>query len=251
MKTVVDSRRSQRIVFTGHYSGGASAILATVWYLETYFKKQSGVFPEPLCLTFGAPLVGDYVFKHALRREDWSRFFMNFVTRFDIVPRIMLAQKASTNQTLPYALSQLNHTVSIQENDQSTAGFYATVMTDVETAAHEASFGNDKIMFSEENSSHLELSPYRSAGTFVFSTGTRLVSMNNSDAILQILFYASQSTNEQELSQRPYQSIRDHRSYQEMLDSVAMESLHHLPLDGVYVLSDFGLVKCFSPCSIS
>ncbi|CAN7110755.1 unnamed protein product [Brassica rapa subsp. narinosa] len=249
VKTVVDSMRSQRIVFTGHSSGGATAILATVWYLETYFTKQSGFFPEPLCLTFGAPLVGDYVFKHALGRENWSRFFVNFVTRFDIVPRIMLARKASTKQALPYALSQLGRKSGNQGNDQSITGFFATVMKDTATVAHQAVcklIGNGE-PFLKTLSSFLELSPYRPAGTFVFSTGTRMVSVSNSDAILQILLYSSQSSNEQELSLRPHQSIRDHDSYEEMVHSMAMKvvnqlNLHHLPLDGgESALSDLGL----------
>ncbi|CAH8350638.1 unnamed protein product [Eruca vesicaria subsp. sativa] len=249
VKTVVDSMRSQRIVFTGHSSGGATAILATVWYLETYFTKQSGFFPEPLCLTFGAPLVGDYVFKHALGRENWSRFFVNFVTRFDIVPRIMLARKASTKQTLTRVLPQLDPRALVQENDQSIPLFFTTVMKDTATVAHQAVcklIGNGE-PFLKTLSSFLELSPYRPAGTFVFSTGTRLVSVSNSDAILQILFYSSQSSNEQELSLRPYQSIRDHRTYEEMVHSLGMKvveqlDLHHLPLNGGdSALSDLGL----------
>ncbi|KAG2329666.1 hypothetical protein Bca52824_000846 [Brassica carinata] len=252
VKTVVERRQSQRIVFTGHSTGGATAILATVWYLETYFKKQrTGGFPlpEPLCVTFGAPLVGDYVFNHALGRENWSRFFVNFVTRFDLVPRIMLARKASTKQALLHVLSQLDPRVAvIQENDQSIPGFYTTVMKETATVAHQAvceliGYGD---AFLETFSSFLDLSPYRPAGTFVFSTGTRLVSVSNSDAILQILFYASQSSNQHELSLVPYQSIRDHRSYEEMAHSMAMKplnhlDLHHLPLDGDPSLKDLGL----------
>ncbi|KAG2257466.1 hypothetical protein Bca52824_076760 [Brassica carinata] len=250
VKTVVDSRQSQRIVFTGHSTGGATAILATVWYLETYFKKPRGGFPlpEPLCMTFGAPLVGDYVFKHALGRENWSRFFVNFVTRFDIVPRIMLARKASTKQALPRVLSQLDPRVAIQENDQSIPVFYTTVMKETATVAHQAvceliGYGD---AFLETFSSFLDLSPYRPAGIFVFSTGTGLVSVSNSDAILQILFYASQSSNQHELSLVPFQSIKDHRSYEEMVHSMAMKplnhlDLHHLPLDGDPMLRDLGL----------
>ncbi|WZZ27137.1 hypothetical protein YC2023_010538 [Brassica napus] len=206
---VVSSQKCQRIVFTGHSSGGATAILATVW------------------------------------------FFVNYVTRFDIVPRIMLAPKASTKQTLPYALYKLDHTASrIQENDQRIAGFFAAVMKDVEIASRQAGcelIGDGGNAFLETFSSFLELSPYRPAGTFVFSTGTRLVQVRNSDAILQLLFYASQSSNEQELSLRPYESIQDHRSYQEMVDSMGTKEvnqldLHHLALDGgESALSDLGL----------
>ncbi|CAF2151823.1 hypothetical protein HID58_002224 [Brassica napus] len=262
---VVSSQKCKRIVFTGHSSGGATAILATVWYLETYLtKKQIGgfPFPEPLCVTFGAPLVGDNVFKHALGRENWSRFFLNLVTRFDIVPRIMLAPKASTKQTLPYALYKLDDTASrIQENDQGIAGFFAAVMKDVEIASRQAGCeligdggGN---AFLETFSSFLELSPYRPAGTFVFSTGTRLVQVSNSDAIFQLLFYASQSSNEQELSLRPYESIQDHRSYQEMVDSMGTKEVNDLDMDhlafdgGESALSDLGLSTSDRKCLLA
>ncbi|KAL0876057.1 hypothetical protein Bca101_025762 [Brassica carinata] len=221
VKAVVDSKRSRRI------SGGL-----------TDFP-----LPEPLCVTFGAPLVGDNVFKHALGRENWSRFFVNFVTTFDIVPRIMLAPKASTKQALPRVLSQLDPRDGNQGNDQTIAGFYATVMKDVETAARQAAcelIGDGGNAFLETFSSFLELSPYRPAGTFVFSTGTRLVAMNNSDVVLQILFYASQSINEQELSQRPYQCIRDHHSYEEMLHPMEIKVVNYLDMDES-ALIDLGL----------
>ncbi|VVB04790.1 unnamed protein product [Arabis nemorensis] len=135
MRVETASKSGKQIVFTGHSSGGATAILATVWYLQNHFITNPNGLPEPRCVTFGAPLLGDYVFKHALGREKWSRFFTNFVTRFDIVPRIMLAQKASV-QTLPRVLSQLSRTRdSIQENDPVIANendfgslVYATLM---------------------------------------------------------------------------------------------------------------------------
>lgn len=242
-------------MFTGHSSGGATAILATVWYLETYFIRNPYAVPEPRCVTFGAPLVGDSVFSHALGRENWSRFFVNFVTRFDIVPRIMLARKASIEQTLPHVLGQLDpRKSSIQESDQRVTEFYTTVMRDTSTVAYRAVcelIGNGEA-FLETLSSFLELSPYRPAGTFVFSTEKRLVAVNNSDAILQMLFYTSQSSNDQEWSLVPSRCIRDHHAYEELVQSIGNKSfnhldLHNLPLDGENLigsaLNDLGVVN--------
>ncbi|CAH8267837.1 unnamed protein product [Arabidopsis lyrata] len=237
VQSAVESK--QQIVFTGHSFGGATAILATVWYLETYFIRNPNV-PEPRCVTFGAPLVGDYIFKHALGRENWSRFFINFVTRFDIVPRIMLARKASIEKILPYVLGQLDpRRASIQESDQIITEFYTTVMRDTYTVASKAVcqlVGNGEA-FLDTLSSFLELSPYRPVGTFVFSTQKRLVVVNNSDAILQMLFYTCQSNDEQELSLIPFLSIRDHHGYEELVQSIGIKLLNHLdlhnpPLDG-------------------
>ncbi|CAN8278174.1 unnamed protein product [Cochlearia groenlandica] len=241
----------KKIVFTGHSSGGATAILATVWYLEKYFKKPTDL-PEPACVTFGAPLVGDNIFKHALGREKWIKFFTNFVTRFDIVPRIMLAQKSSIEQTLPQVLPLLDPTKTpVQENDMNVSNFYKSVMKDASTVAYQAvcDLTGDKDAFFETLSSFLVLSPYKPIGAFVFSTGTRLVSVSNSDAALQILFYASssQSRTEQEQSLSPNQSIRDHCSYGEHVQSLGKKLFNHLdlnnlPLDGEYApLTDLGL----------
>ncbi|VYS59704.1 unnamed protein product [Arabidopsis thaliana] len=225
--------RKQQVVFTGHSFGGATAILATVWYLETYFIRDAYAAPEPRCVTFGAPLVGDYIFKHALGRENWSRFFVNFVTRFDIVPRIMLARKTTIEQTLSYVLGKLDSTrAPIQESDQVITEFYTRVMRDTYTVASKAVcqlIGNGEA-FLETLSSFYELSPYRPVGTFVFSTQKRLVVVNNSDAILQMLFYTCQSNDEQELSVIPFLSIRDHHGYEELVQSIGIKLLNHLDL---------------------
>ncbi|KFK35123.1 hypothetical protein AALP_AA5G239300 [Arabis alpina] len=227
-----DFNSGKQIVFTGHSSGGATAILATVWYLETYYRTNpNGLIPDPRCVTFGAPLVGDRIFKHALGREKWSRFFTNFVTRFDIVPRIMLARKASIGQALPHVLSQLDSNKdSMQENDQEITEFYKAVMKDTATVAYQAvrKLNGNGEAFLETFSSFLELSPYRPVGTFVFSIGNELVSGNNSDAILQILFYASHSSND------PCQSVKDHYSYEQLVQSMEINNLdlHHFLLDG-------------------
>ncbi|KAG7560060.1 Fungal lipase-like domain [Arabidopsis thaliana x Arabidopsis arenosa] len=231
VEMAISSRK--QIVFTGHSSGGATAILATVWYLEKYFIRNPNVYPEPRCVTFGAPLVGDSIFSHALGRENWSRFFVNFVTRFDIVPRIMLARKASIEQTLPHVLGQLDpRNPSIQESDQRITEFYTTVMRDTSTVANRAfcELTGSAEAFLETLSSFLELSPYRPAGTFVFSTDNRLVAVNNSDAILQMLFYTSQARDEQEWSLIPFLSIRDHHSYGELVQSMGMKLFNHLDL---------------------
>nr|ABR45998.1 enhanced disease susceptibility 1 [Arabidopsis thaliana] len=224
-------RSRKQIVFTGHSSGGATAILATVWYLEKYFIRNPNVYLEPRCVTFGAPLVGDSIFSHALGREKWSRFFVNFVSRFDIVPRIMLARKASVEETLPHVLAQLDpRKSSVQESEQRITEFYTRVMRDTSTVANQAvcELTGSAEAFLETLSSFLELSPYRPAGTFVFSTEKRLVAVNNSDAILQMLFYTSQASDEQEWSLIPFRSIRDHHSYEELVQSMGKKLFNHL-----------------------
>ncbi|MQK22410.1 hypothetical protein EI013_29000, partial [Escherichia coli] len=83
--------KQKQIVFTGHSSGGPVAILATLWTLEKYLTPTSHGGIPPLCVTFGSPLVGNHVFSHATRRENWCRYFNHIVMRYDIVPRIFFS----------------------------------------------------------------------------------------------------------------------------------------------------------------
>lgn len=45
--------KQKQIVFTGHSSGASAAILAALWALD------------------------EYIFSHATRRENWSRYFIH------------------------------------------------------------------------------------------------------------------------------------------------------------------------------
>ena len=88
------NNEKKQIVFTGHFTGGSVATLATIWFLEKYWRSDA-LAASPLCLTFGCPLIGNHIFSHALRHEKWAPYFIHFVMRYDIVPRILLAPISS------------------------------------------------------------------------------------------------------------------------------------------------------------
>ncbi|KAJ6868839.1 hypothetical protein NC651_033820 [Populus alba x Populus x berolinensis] len=227
-KAVADRRQ---VVFTGHSSGGAIAILATAWFLEVY-NRQSSDFIAPLCLTFGSPLVGDYIINIAIRREKWSRYFVNFVMRYDIVPRISLSPLSSIKQQLQRVLDYFNQNAQQPPND--APDFYETV---VKNASSVANYAACKITRStnpllETVSSFVELSPYRPFGTYVFCSGTgKLVVISNPDAVLQVLFYSSQLSTGEEKETVAQASLRDHLGYekylQKHLKTPAVTSLFH------------------------
>ena len=263
-KAVADRRQ---VVFTGHSSGGAIAILATAWFLEVY-NRQSSNCMAPLCLTFGSPLVGDYIINIAIRREKWSRYFVNFVMRYDIVPRISLCPLSSIKQQLQRVLDYFNQNAPQPPND--APAFYETV---VKNASSVANYAACKIMGStnpllETVSSFIEPSPYRPFGTYVFCTGTgKLVVISNPDAVLQVLFYSSQLSTEEEKVTVAQTSLRDHLNYenylQEHLKRPAVTSLFHHHQEALAVswnvasverekvdmaLNGLGLVSSFTPC---
>ncbi|KAG5230073.1 lipase PAD [Salix suchowensis] len=258
VKKAVDDRR--KVVFTGHSSGGAIAILATVWFLEVNSRLAN--FIEPLCLTFGSPLVGDRIINIALRREKWSRCFVNFVMRLDIVPRISLSPLSSIEHQLQRVLDYFNQ--NPQQPPADAPDFYETV---VRNASSVANYAACKIMGStnpllETASSFIELSPYRPLGTYVFCTGTgKLVEISNADAVLQVLFYSSQLSTEEERVPVAQNSLRDHLNYEnylkECLRTPIVTSLFHLHQEAPPVtstanvdmdLNDLGLSERASLC---
>ncbi|KAE8670931.1 zinc finger CCCH domain-containing protein 5-like isoform X1 [Hibiscus syriacus] len=236
-KAILEKRK---IVFTGHSSGGAVAILATVWFLEQYLKPEKTSM-SPLCVTFGAPLVGDFIFNHALTRENWSQYFLHFVMRYDIVPRILLAPLSSMGKELERILCLLNQKAvfPIQGSIVEASKFYETVMRNASAVASHAAcrlMGNTNPIL-ETVASFIELSPYRPCGTFVFCTGhKKLVLVSNADAILQLLFYSSQLCSDNELKSIAERSLDDHFNYlselQESLSKplVQLDHLEAIPL---------------------
>lgn len=258
----------KQVVFTGHSSGGAIAILATVWLLENYLRPDQTIMP-PVCMTFGSPLVGNFIFSHALARESWSKYFIHFVLRYDIVPRIALAPLSSIEAQLPQMLSLLKTmpAAPVQEPlRKAFAQFYLTVMRNASCVASQAAckmMGNTNPLM-ETIASFIKQSPYRPFGVYVFCTGNgKLVVVKNPDAVLQILFYSLQLSSEVELSEIAYRSFRDHWNYQNELQEglckpsfMLLDKLDQIPLTSTdatddsrtsMALKDIGLVSFVAP----
>lgn len=257
------NKRARPIIFTGHSSGGPVAILAAVWYLEKYTRSGGGIPCK--CLTFGSPLVGDHIFTHALNRENWARFFIHFVGRYDIVPRITLAPFSSVKSELGLILDFLNpksrnFQKSSTLNSQEALTFSKTVLKNTSSVASHAAcnlMGSTNSLL-EIISSFVELSPYRPSGTFIFCTGNgKLVTAENSNAVLQILFYSCQPGDESEMKDAASRSLcTDYNAEVEesllgMQDVVCLDDEMEIPLSSNagamssinIALKDLGLVS--------
>ncbi|TKY73449.1 EDS1L protein [Spatholobus suberectus] len=238
-------RKGYQIVFTGHSSGAAMAILATFWALEEYLnptKNQN--HKPPFCVTFGSPLIGNHIFSHASRRENWSRYFIHFVMRFDIVPRILLAPFSSIEQIFSSILQFLNPKFKTSTQDSVRASvvseFYSTVMRNAATVTNHAAcnlMGNTNLLV-ENVSDFVALSPYRPFGTYIFCNGNgQLIVIRNSDAVLQLMLHTAQPNNLAENSEVAHKSIQEHLVYEaklresmEMLNVADLDQLEELPL---------------------
>nr|ABU43059.1 enhanced disease susceptibility 1 [Vitis vinifera] len=221
-KVIADRRQ---VVFTGHSWGGAMAILATLYFLEKAGPNQN----PPRCITFGSPLVGDRIFGHAVRREKWSDHFIHFVMRFDVIPRIMLGPASTEHQQI---LNFFNpRSQFYREPLDPPLGFYLNVMRSASSVAiHDACIlmGCTNPLL-ETLRNFTELSPYRPFGTYIFCTGNgKLVVLKNPDAVLQILFYCAQLSQEEaaEIAQR---SLHEHLAYEnELQESLGMQNVVYL-----------------------
>ncbi|KAK7317215.1 hypothetical protein RJT34_01255 [Clitoria ternatea] len=244
--------KQKQIVFTGHSSGAPIAILATLWTLEKYQTPNSHGGIPPLCITFGSPLVGNHILSHATRREKWSHYFLHYVMRYDIVPRILLAPLSSIDERfeqiskffIPRAGSFMNESVG----REPTRDFYYAIMSNAATVTSHAAA---KLMGSTDTTlvtlaNFIPLSPYKPFGTYVFYTGSgklgKQVVVRNHDAVLQLLFFSAQLSNEEEEAQVANRSLLEHTIYgtelQQTLGTlnvVYLDRLENLPLsdDGV------------------
>ncbi|KAK6924904.1 EDS1, EP domain [Dillenia turbinata] len=248
-------KQMKKIVFTGHSAGGPIATFATLWFLESYIRLEKYHIP-PLCVTFGAPLTSNWIFSHALGRENWSRFYIHFVMRYDIVPRVLLTPLSSIEQLQkilhflnPGAKNRLpekrkhgsrNSMDVSAEAAHDAPDFFLTVMRSAFCVTNYAACNQMECanQILESVTSFVELSPYRAFGTYVFCSGNgKLVVVKNPDAVLQLLFYASQISSEAELAEVAQRSLLEHLGYEkelqeslQMTDMVELNNLEGIPL---------------------
>ncbi|KAL4184993.1 hypothetical protein AMTRI_Chr10g3820 [Amborella trichopoda] len=231
----------EKLILTGHSIGGSIAIIATLWLLNQSRKPGTNL-TTPLCITFGSPLVGDQRLVQAICRENWSSHFINFVSRYDVVPRILFSPFSSIHAQLrlipqlwtPFSSSSNN--VRFQE---IAAKLYTTVMTNTLSIASctSASFsmvpGVTNPMF-EAIASMVELSPYRPFGLSVFfdenMRSMRMVGLENCEATLQVMFYTALA-DAHEVVEVAKRGVAQHLIYGSMCERIRMKDVvYQLPL---------------------
>ncbi|XP_031381089.1 uncharacterized protein LOC116195846 isoform X3 [Punica granatum] len=86
---VMEVAKSTPYIVTGHSLGGSIASLFMLWLLNALKPTTTR---RPLCITFGAPLLGDSRFQQAIYHySTWNSCFLHTVHRDDPFPSIFLA----------------------------------------------------------------------------------------------------------------------------------------------------------------
>ncbi|KAJ4972911.1 hypothetical protein NE237_006085 [Protea cynaroides] len=224
-ETVSENRK---IVFTGYSSGGPIAIFATILFL------QQNRIPA-LCVTFGSPLVGNHIFGHALRRENWAQYFVHFVMRYDIIPRVLLAPISSMREELQTILPCFDRN-KLESKARSPEAFYSfcDIMRNALSVANytACSFMGITNSLPQIITSFIDFSPYRPFGTYVFCTGEgRMFTLKNPDAILQLLSCSFRSDNAKAVIDVACRSFKEHLGYEnEFKDNLGKEDVVDLEL---------------------
>ncbi|TXG58989.1 hypothetical protein EZV62_016818 [Acer yangbiense] len=77
------------LIVTGHSVGGSVASLFTLWLLESMNLVDA---KRVLCITFGAPLIGDEGLQQAISSNSkWNSCFLHVAANQDLVPRLFVS----------------------------------------------------------------------------------------------------------------------------------------------------------------
>lgn len=222
-------KQEKQVVFAGHGSGGPMATLATLWFLEKYTSIDCTAVPR--CVTFGSPLVGNHIFPHAINRENWSQYFIHFVTRYDIVSRLMFAPYNSIKGGLQQVLDFLNPRSILYKDcsismSREASFFVENVLTNLSSVASYVACNpmGCTDMLVKNFSSFVEFSPYRPFGTYIFCTrNKKMVVVRNSNAVLQLLSHSSKLQFRDKSAQFAGQILEESLLYNDILQHIAQK----------------------------
>ncbi|KAK7381368.1 hypothetical protein VNO78_34006 [Psophocarpus tetragonolobus] len=137
---------SSQLIVTGHGLGGPIASLFTI----TLFDGNDDPPPrkkQPLCITFGSPLVGDKKLKEAISRSSkWSSSFLHVVSYKDPVPKMLNPDTSDMNPLayMPFGTflfcSDTNSTSF--ENPESVLELLVCLINDQNQGSQPIDYGN-------------------------------------------------------------------------------------------------------------
>ncbi|XP_057867983.1 protein EDS1B isoform X2 [Cryptomeria japonica] len=203
-------KKKDAIIFVGHSIGGAVATLAMLWLLG---KREKVSHVSPFCITFGSPLVGDARLGEALGRENWSGKFCHFVSKYDIVPRMLLAPFESISEPLNAIVPTwrtMMSTDSVTVSNPPTQKACKTLLNKVLQCT--STISNNY----QGESGHR--SPYRPSGTYMFCSTDSAACIEDPEAIWKMLHFTMQSTEKKSFVTGA--CMTEHLGYSNMLEKV-------------------------------
>ncbi|RDX68994.1 Lipase-like PAD4, partial [Mucuna pruriens] len=211
MLEIVGDKDTKSVVITGHSIGGATASLCTLWllsYLQSIFSSVS-----ILCITYGAPLLGNESFSQTIFRERWDGNFYHVVSKHDIMPRLLFAPITSLTTQLNYLLQfwHLSMTspdfgkLANQISEEEKAKLFTAVMDYLEAATKEG-----------ETSVPILLHPF---GNYFFVSEEGAVCVDSPSAIIKMMHLMLATSS-------PASSIEDHLKYGDYVNKMSSQILY-------------------------
>ncbi|KAK7318419.1 hypothetical protein RJT34_03119 [Clitoria ternatea] len=210
MLEIVGNPDSKSVVITGHSIGGATASLCTLWLLSYLRSICSSV--SLLCITFGAPLLGNQSFSEAISKERWGGKFCHVASNHDIMPRLLFAPITPLTTQLNFLLQFWHFSMTSQEklslqlSEKEKAELFTAVLDYLEAAATQDG---------EAASVPILFHPF---GNYLFVSEEGAVCVDSPTAIVKMmhLMFASAS---------PSSSIEDHLKYGDYVNNMSSQIL--------------------------
>ncbi|XP_057872511.2 lipase-like PAD4 [Cryptomeria japonica] len=185
----IKKKVEQPIIFVGNSIGGVMATLATICFLDKRMKNIN-----PLCITFGSPLVGNAALRESIGSQDWLGRFCHVVSKHDFVPRMLLAPFESIALHLNSIFSQGE---IIMGNDFDPIQACRELLDNVKCLG--------------------KSSPYKPFGIYMICSTQGAACIEDSQAVLEMLILTLQSTEENGIADA---LISEHKSYGDKLKNV-------------------------------
>ncbi|XP_057826072.2 lipase-like PAD4 [Cryptomeria japonica] len=215
-KAKMQGLKEQAIIFAGHSMGGAVATLATLWFLQ---KKARNI--SYFCITFGSPLVGNAIVGEAIGREDWTGRFCHVVSKYDIVPRMLLAPFESIVEPLGAIVPHWESIMGIGY----VAVTHLSIPEACKTLLEKILQCTSTIANNYPGESGLR-SPYKPFGTYMFCSSQGAACIDDSEAVLKMLHFSMQ---EMPFDQLAGTCVSDHTGYGQILETISKDLLNAMP----------------------
>ncbi|GLJ28869.1 hypothetical protein SUGI_0569030 [Cryptomeria japonica] len=216
-KNKVQGLKAQAIIFAGHSMGGAVATLATLWFLQKKARNMSY-----FCITFGSPLVGNAILGEAIGREDWAGKFCHVVSKYDIVPRMLLAPFESIAKPLNAIVPHWGRMMGIN----NVATTHLSISEAYKTLFEKVLQCTSTIANNYPGQSGVR-SPYRPIGTYMFCSTQGAACIDNSEAVLKMLHFTMEGMPSEQLA---VTCASDHTGYGQMLEAITKNFLNPTPI---------------------
>ncbi|XP_050125364.1 lipase-like PAD4 isoform X3 [Malus sylvestris] len=209
--------KSKSIVITGHSIGGTTASLCALWLLS-YLRSISSTLPV-LCITFGSPLLGNTSLSRAILRERWGGNFFHVVSKYDIMPRLLLAPIESCSTQVLHFLVQCfqrfrNIGVHVQLRDEEKAALSSFVSAYLRASSSQEGEERES---SSSSSSSMSYCPF---GSYLFCSQEGAVCVENAESVMtmmHLMFMPAEAN--------PMCCIQDHLNYGDYVDKISSQFL--------------------------